>query len=80
MKKRPRPKARKDDATVTLGDMINQDLFRQLKDKQLELKVAEEKRKEKEELRKREERKLKEKNKSFEELLNESGINWREFK
>ena len=33
-----------------------------------------------EEERKREERRLKEKNKSFEELLNESNFNWKEFK
>jgi hypothetical protein len=80
MKKQPRPKAKKDDAAVTLGDMINQDLLKQLKDKQQELKAVEEKRKEEEEQRKREERRFKEKNKSFEELLNESGMNWKAFK
>ncbi|WML45194.1 YqkE family protein [Neobacillus sp. PS3-40] len=80
MKKQPKPKAKKDDAVVTLGDMINQDLFKQLKEKQHELKATEVKKKEEEEQRKREERRLKEKNKSFEELLNESGMNWKEFK
>ncbi|HJV17745.1 MAG TPA: YqkE family protein [Bacillales bacterium] len=80
MKRQPKLKAKKEDAAVTLGDMINQDLFKQLKNKQQELKAAEEKRKEEEEQRKREERRLKEKNKSFEELLNESNINWQDFK
>ncbi|HJV31332.1 MAG TPA: YqkE family protein [Bacillales bacterium] len=80
MKRQPKPKTKKDDTAVTLGDMINQDLFKQLKNKQQELKAAEEKRKEEEEQRKREERRLKEKNKSFEELLNESNINWKDFK
>jgi hypothetical protein len=80
MKRQPKPKAKKEDAAVTLGDIINQDLFKQLKNKQQELKAAEEKRKEEEEQRKREERRLKEKNKSFEELLNESNINWKDFK
>jgi hypothetical protein len=80
MKRQPKPKAKKEDAAVTLGDMINQDLFKQLKNKQQELKAAEEKRKQEEEQRKREERRLKEKNKSFEELLNESNINWKDFK
>jgi hypothetical protein len=80
VKRQPKPKAKKEDTAVTLGDMINPDLLKQLKDKQLELKAAEEKRKEEEEQRKREERRLKEKNKSFEELLNDSGMNWKEFK
>jgi post-segregation antitoxin (ccd killing protein) len=80
MKRQPKPKAKKEDTAVTLGDMINQDLLKQLKDKQLELKAAEEKKIEEEEQRKREERRLKEKNKSFEELLNDSSMNWKEFK
>jgi hypothetical protein len=73
-------KQKKDESAVTLKDMINPELMKQLKEQQDQLKAAEEKRKEEEELRKREERRLKEKNKSFEELLNESGMNWQEFK
>lgn len=73
-------KPNKDEAPVTLKDLINPELMKQLKEQQNELKAAEERRKEEEEQRKREERRLKEKNKSFEELLNESGMNWREFK
>jgi hypothetical protein len=83
MKKRQqltKPKVKKDEGAVTLGDMLNQDLVKQLKDKQNELKAAEEKKVQEEELRKREERRLKEKNKSFEELLNESSTDWRNFK
>ncbi|MDP4083787.1 MAG: YqkE family protein [Bacillota bacterium] len=80
MKKQKRQKESKDDSTLRLGDRINQDLLKQLKEKQQEIKAEEEKKKEAEEQRKREERRLKEKNKSFEELLNESSMNWKEFK
>lgn len=73
-------KPKKDEQAVTLKDMINPDLMKQLKEQQEQLKAEEAKRIEEEEQRKREERRLKEKNKSFEELLNESGMNWREFK
>ncbi len=68
------------DKAVTLKDIMNPDLIKQLKEQQDQLKAEEEKRKEAEDQRKREERKLKEKNKTFEELLNESGMNWQEFK
>lgn len=81
MKKQSRPKAqKKEESAITLGDRLNQDLFNQLKVKQQELKVAEERKKEEEEQKKREERKLKDKNKSFEELFNESNMNWQDFK
>ena len=73
-------KPKKDDPAVTLKDLINPDLMKQLKEQQDQLMLEEERRKEAEEARKREERRLKEKNKSFEELLNESGMNWKEFK
>lgn len=79
-KQQPRQKAVKDEAAITLGDMINKDLMKQLKEKQHELKAAEEKKLQEEEERKREERRKKEKNKSFEELLNESTFDWRKFK
>jgi hypothetical protein len=80
MKKQHKQKPKKDEAAVTLGDRLNSDLFSQLKNKQQELKAEEEKRKEAEEQKKREERRLKEKNKSFEELLKESNMNWKDFK
>jgi hypothetical protein len=79
MKKR-RSETKKDEATVTLKDMLNPELMKQLKSKQEQLKVEEERKKEEEEQRKWEERRLKEKNKSFEELLNESSMDWRKFK
>jgi hypothetical protein len=79
-KQKNQSKPKKDEAAVTLKDIINPDLMKQLKEQQNQLKAAEEKRKEEEERQKREERRLKEKNKSFEELLNESGMNWKEFK
>jgi hypothetical protein len=78
-KQKNQSKPKKEEA-VTLKDMINPELIKQLKEQQEELKAAEERKRAEEEERKREERRLKEKNKSFEELLNESGMNWKEFK
>lgn len=60
--------------------MLNQDLMAKLKDAKHQLKIAEDKKIEEEEQRKKEERRLREKNKSFEELLGESNLNWKEFK
>ncbi|WP_251551273.1 YqkE family protein [Neobacillus muris] len=83
MKKRhnkPAAKPKKDEAAVTLKDRMNPSLLKQLTEQKEQLRAEEEKRIEAEEQRKREERKLKEKNKSFEELLNESSMNWKEFK
>lgn len=79
-KKKHHSQSKKDDKPVTLGDMLNQDLMEQLKGKKQELKAAEDKQKEEDERKKREERRLREKNKSFEELLGESDLNWKEFK
>jgi hypothetical protein len=73
-------KPKKDEAAVTLKDMLAGDLLQQLKNKQKELQAEEERKKQEEEQRQREERKRKEKNKSFEELLNESSLNWKDFK
>jgi hypothetical protein len=81
MKKRKhQSQPKNEDKPLTLGDMLNQQLMDQLKDKKQELKAAEDKKKEAEEQRKREERRLREKNKSFEELLGESNLNWKEYK
>jgi len=73
-------KPKKEDTAVTLKDLIDPSLMKQLKEQQNQLKAEEEKRNAAEEERKREERRQKEKNKSFEELFNESGMNWKEFK
>ncbi|MBM7693194.1 hypothetical protein JOC77_002634 [Peribacillus deserti] len=69
-----------DDTKMTLGDFINQDMLSKLKEAQNELTQKELLAKEQEELRKKEERKQREKNKSFEDLLNESTTDWRKFK
>lgn len=79
-KKRQTAQRKKDDKPVTLGDMLNQDLMNQLKAAKKQLKDEELKKAEEEEKRKIEERRLKEKNKSFEELLQESNLNWKEYK
>ncbi len=81
MRKQNRP-AKKDntDKPVTLGDMLNEQLAKQLKDKKQELKAAEEEKLKVEEERKKEERRQRDKNKSFEDLLNETPMNWKEYK
>ena len=64
--------------TLTLGDQLNDSLMQQLKSKKKELQVREEE-KEAELERKRQEQKEREKNKSFEELLSESNLTWKDF-
>ena len=68
------------DDSLKLGNRINQDIMSRLRQTQKELAEAEQVKKEAEEARKREERKQREKNKSFEELLGESNLNWKNFK
>lgn len=68
------------DKPATLGDLLNKDLVNELKEKKKELEKQEAQKQKAEEEKKREERRLKEKNKSFEELLNESDYNWKDFK
>jgi hypothetical protein len=68
------------DDSLKLGDRINQDIMSQLRQKQKELTEAEQAKREAEEERKREERKQREKNKSFEELLGESNLDWKNYK
>ncbi|RFU67753.1 DUF3886 domain-containing protein [Peribacillus saganii] len=68
------------DGALTLGDMVNQEMLAKLKNTKNELSMAEKKRQEEEEAKRVFERKQKEKNKSFEELLNESNTDWRNFK
>ena len=52
----------------------------ELKEKKKELENQEAQKIQAQEEKKRKERRLKEKNKSFEELLNESEFNWKDFK
>lgn len=79
-KKKQSTQKRTEDKPVTLGDMLNENLIKQLQEQKQKLKADEEQKKLAEEERKREERRLKEKNKSFEELLNESPMDWKKFK
>ncbi|MCH5473854.1 YqkE family protein [Bacillus cereus] len=66
--------------TLTLGDQLNDSLMQQLKSKKIELQVREEEKEAAELERKRQEQKEREKNKSFEELLSESNLTWKDFK
>lgn len=66
--------------TLTLGDQLNDSLMQQLKSKKKELQVREEEKEAAELERKRKEQKEREKNKSFEELLSESNLTWKDFK
>lgn len=75
----PKKKPNNDEAP-SLKDYLDNSVLSQLQDKKNELKKVEEKKKEEELERKREERRLREKNKSFEELLNESDMDWEKFK
>jgi FtsZ-binding cell division protein ZapB len=82
MKKKQVKKDKKieQDKPVTLGDLLNANIVHDLKEKKKELQDRDEQKRLAEEERTREERRLKEKNKSFEELLNESEFNWKDFK
>ena len=81
MKKRQNQPVKKvQEKPATLGDLLNADLVNELKEKKKEWQNQDEQKRLAEEERKREERRLKDKNKSFEELLNESEFNWKEFK
>ncbi|HEO8418747.1 MAG: YqkE family protein [Niallia sp.] len=79
-KRKNTQKEKPQDKPVTLGDLLNDQLAAKLKIKKQELKEQEEAKLKAEEERKREERRQREKNKSFEELLNENSMNWKEFK
>lgn len=66
--------------SLTLGDQLNDSLMQQLKNKKKELQVREEEKEAAELERKRQEQKNVKKNKSFEELLSESSLTWKDFK
>lgn len=71
---------KKDDKPATLGDLLNQDIMEKLKAQQKHLMDQEEQKKQAEIERKKEEQRLREKNKSFEDLLSESDMDWKKFK
>jgi hypothetical protein len=77
--KRQQP-VKKEEKPATLGDLLNQDIMQKLKDQQQQLKAEEEQKKQAELERKKEEKRLREKNKSFEELLSDSDMDWKKFK
>ena len=80
-KKQSQQKSQKNkDDHLTLRDYLDQEALLKLKDKKKEWKKEEKKRREEEENKKREERRQREKNKTFEELLNESDLDWKNFK
>ncbi|KKI93075.1 hypothetical protein WQ54_06095 [Bacillus sp. SA1-12] len=71
---------KKDDQTVSVSDHLNHDLVEKLKAVKKGLTKEQEEREAVLERKKIEERKQREKNKSFEELLNESSLTWKDFK
>ncbi|MGD6966909.1 YqkE family protein [Rossellomorea vietnamensis] len=80
-KKQPRKRpSAKNNEELTLKDTLQSDVFQALKDKKKELEKEETTRKEEEAEKKRQEARQREKNKSFEELLGESSMNWKDYK
>jgi hypothetical protein len=71
---------KKDDQAVSVSDHLNSDLLEQLKAVKKGLTKEQEEREVALERQKIEERKQREKNKSFEELLGESSLSWKDFK
>ncbi len=78
----PRQKSQKNEQEdkISILDHLDQNVFAKLKEKQAELKIEAKKQQELEEEQKRQERKQREKNKSFEDLFNESNLDWKKFK
>ncbi|WP_026558918.1 YqkE family protein [Bacillus sp. J37] len=75
-----RSKESKDNQAVSLSDHLNSDLLEQLKSVKKNLSKEQEEKKAALEQQRIAERKQREKNKSFEELLNESSLTWKDFK
>lgn len=65
---------------IHLKDGLGSDVLKKLQEKKKSLQKAEEKRQEEERERRLEEKRQREKNKSFDELLNESDLKWKDFK
>lgn len=79
-KTQQKQKSTKQDESLTLSHILNQDLVNQLKNKQKELEQEQQKQKELEEKQRVEARKRAEKNKTFAQLLSEDTKDWRNFK
>jgi hypothetical protein len=71
---------KKDDQTVSVSDHLNSDLLEQLKAVKKGLTKEHEEKEAELERQRIEERKRREKNKSFEELLSESSLSWKDYK
>lgn len=71
---------KKDDQTVSVSDHLNSELLEQLKAVKKGLTKEQEEKEVELERQRIIERKQKEKNKSFEELLNESSLSWKDYK
>ncbi|WP_101844158.1 YqkE family protein [Halobacillus sp. Marseille-P3879] len=63
-----------------LTEHLNGDVLKQLQKKKTELKQQEQEKEEKERQSRLKKKKEREANKSFEELLNESALDWKKFK
>jgi hypothetical protein len=69
-----------DDGTVHLNERIRPDVLEKLKQASEALKTEEVKKQEEAKEREKQRKIEKEKNKSFEELLNESNLDWKSYK
>ncbi|RXT15213.1 YqkE family protein [Ammoniphilus sp. CFH 90114] len=68
------------EAALSLGDLLSQDMAEQLKKIKKEKEQELQKQREEELARKQFEAKQREKNKTFEELLNETPMDWKKYK
>ncbi len=73
-------KKKQDDQTVSVSNYLNEDLIEKLKMVKKDLTIEQQEKEAELERKKIEERKQREKNKSFEELLSESSLSWKDFK
>ncbi len=79
-KKNQSPVTHMKEEKVSLKDQLEGDVFSKLKSMKDKLVQTEQLQKEQQAAKIKEEKRLKEKNKSFEELFEESNQNWKEFK
>ncbi|KPB03036.1 YqkE family protein [Bacillus sp. CHD6a] len=79
-KNNPSSLTNKKEEKVSLKDQLEGDVYSKLTSMKDQLLQSEQKQKAEEAERKKEEKRLREKNKSFEELFEESNQNWKEFK
>ncbi|MBM7701642.1 YqkE family protein [Metabacillus iocasae] len=73
-------KQKKTEDRLSLKDQLDTSLLEQLKQKKQALQAKEVKKQEEEQKKREEARKKAEKNKTFEQLLSESDLNWKQYK